>query len=380
MLLREVVLAGEARGRVARVHRAVAVAELRPLAGGAAFGVGLADDDGRLLQLGEGSDDRHRPVDHLQLARNSHLHVVVQEPRLALGMEGDEVERGTLRTGRVVRPAQAVLEEIAQERIVSARRVRPAHPGRGQGAAHRVHGVVVELVELFGSSLPVADVGLVPDLPVPLLDFGAAVLLDGVLDPLVDELGPLPVVLRRIGPAGVDVVVGQARTPLVLVRLRLDGERLRHEPDLRVGLEAALQVGVEDAVDDRPVVDRLALRVLGVGVGAPPLEGGRAVAGVEEVVGAEVDLRRAELAQRREQLASVLHVRVVRLVRPEEPPDRTQLAAACAGLDLDRDRERLAGRGAGARRQAEEGGDHQAGDEDPAGVHAMASVDGRIRS
>ncbi len=193
----------------------------------------------------------------------------------------------------VVGAAQAVLEEVAQERILSARRVRPAHPGRGQGAAHGVHGVVVELVELFGSAFPVADVGLVPDLPVPLLDLGAAVLLDGVLDPLVDELGPLGVVLRRIGPAGVDVVVGQARTPLVLVRLRLDGERLRHEADLRVGLEPALQVGVEDAVDDRPVVDGPALGVLGVGVRAAPLQGGRSVAGVEEVVGAEVDLRRA---------------------------------------------------------------------------------------
>jgi hypothetical protein len=273
-----------------------------------------------------------------------------------------------------------VLEEIAEERILSACRVRTAHPGRGQGAAHRVHGVVVELVEFFGSSFPVADVGLVPDLPVPLLDFGVAVLLDGVLDPLVDELGPLAVVLRRIGPAGVDVVVGQARTPLVLVRLRLGGERLGHETDLRVGLEPALHVGVEDAVDDRPVVDRLALRVLGVGVRAAPLEGGRSIPGVEEVVGAEVDLRRAQLAQRREELASVLHVRVVRLVRTEEPPDRMEVPAARAGVDLDLYRERLAGRGAGARRQAEEGGNHQAGDEDPAGVHAMASVDGRIRS
>ena len=45
VLVGQVVLAREARGGVARVHRAVAIAELRPLAGGAAFGIGLADDD-----------------------------------------------------------------------------------------------------------------------------------------------------------------------------------------------------------------------------------------------------------------------------------------------------------------------------------------------
>ena len=52
---RQVVLAGEAGGRVARVHRAVAIAELRPLAGGAAFRVGLADDD-RLVRFSSGNE------------------------------------------------------------------------------------------------------------------------------------------------------------------------------------------------------------------------------------------------------------------------------------------------------------------------------------
>ena len=283
--------------------------------------------------------------------------MAVQVLRRALGVEGDEVDRGALGAGGVVGAAQAVLEEVAQERVVPARRVRPAYPGRGQGAAHGVHGVVVKLVELLGRPLPVADVGLVPDLPVPALHLGAAVLLDAVLDPLVDQLGPLGVVLRRMGPAGVDVVVGQTRTPFVLVGLRLDRQRLRHEPDLHVGLHATLQVGVEDAVDDRPVVDRLALAVLGVGVGAAPLERGRAVSGVEEVVGAKIHLRRPELAERREQLAAVLHVGVVRLVRSEEAPDWLQLATAGGGVHLDRHRERVALSRPDVRREAEEDGD-----------------------
>ena len=380
MLLRQVVLAGEACRGVAGVHGAVAVAELGALAGGAALGVGLADHDRLLLQLGEGRDDRHGPVDHLQLARDPHLHVAVEESRRALGVEGDEVDGGALPARGVVGTVQAVVEEIAQERIVPARGVWPPHPRRGQGAPHRVDRVVVELVELLGSPLPVVDVGLVPDLPVPALHLGLAVLQGAVLDPPVDQLGPPGVVLRRMGPAGVDVVVGQTRAPLVLVRLRLDGERLGHEADLRVGLEPPLQVGVEDAVHDRPVVDRLPLGVLGVRVRAPPLEGGRSVPGVEEVVGAEVHLGRPEPAQRREQLPAVLHVRVVRLVRPEEPPDRMQVPAARPGIDLDRDRERVARPRAGARRQAEKDGDHQASDHGPASDHALASVERHLRS
>ena len=82
-------------------------------------------------------------------------------------------------------------------------------PTRAVGSARRTPsiGVVVQLVELLGRAAPVADVRLVPHLPVPLLHFGAAVPLDAVLRPLVDELAPLRVVLRRVGPAGVDLVV-----------------------------------------------------------------------------------------------------------------------------------------------------------------------------
>ena len=89
-------------------------------------------------------------VDRPQLVGDAHPHVAVDELRRALGVEGDEVERRARLAGGVVRPAQAVLEEVAQELAAAARGVRPAHPGRGQGAAHGVDGVVVELVELLG--------------------------------------------------------------------------------------------------------------------------------------------------------------------------------------------------------------------------------------
>ena len=75
------------------------------------------------------------------------------------------------------------------------------------------------------------------------------------------------------------------------------GERLGHEADLHQRPHLALHVGVEDPVDDRPVVDRLARRVLGVGVRRAPLQRGRAVAGGQQVVGADVDRLRAERGQ-----------------------------------------------------------------------------------
>ena len=131
------------------------------------------------------------------------------------------------------------------------------------------------------------------------LDFGLAVLLDAVLRPFVDQVAPLLVVLRGVGPAGVDLVVLRGRRPRVLVGLRLHRHRLRHEADLDVRLDAALEIGVEDAVDDRPVVDRLAAGIFGVGVGRSPLQRRRAVAGDQQAVGAEEAPLRRQLADAR---------------------------------------------------------------------------------
>ena len=83
-------------------------------------------------------------------------------------------------------------------------------------------------------------------------------------------------------------------------------------------------IGIEDAVGDGPVVDRLAGRVLGVGVGGAPLERGLAVAGHQQAVDAHVDRHGAERRDFGQQLLAVLHVGVVRLIVAEEGPDRLQ--------------------------------------------------------
>src|SRR5688500_9810449 len=76
--------------------------------------------------------------------------------------------------GRIGRPAQTMLEELAQQ-LLRSRTVRPggmrsADASRRKDTLHAVGGVVVEFSELFRRAAPVADVGLVPHFPVPALD------------------------------------------------------------------------------------------------------------------------------------------------------------------------------------------------------------------
>jgi hypothetical protein len=79
-----------------------------------------------------------------------------------------------------------------------------------------------------------------------------------VANPLKDQLRPLRVIARRMRPAGEDRVVRLINRPLVPVRLRFDRERFGHKADLGQRLHSTLDISVEDAVDDRPIVERLA--------------------------------------------------------------------------------------------------------------------------
>ena len=132
----------ELLGGVARIHRAVAIGVLRirraTEQAAQPFGIGLADDDRRVLAARGTTATISKP---LSIARSwlliAHADVAVDEPRRALGVEADVVERRAGLAGRVVRAAQAVLEEVAQEllraRAVGPGDVRPADP-RGRAA------------------------------------------------------------------------------------------------------------------------------------------------------------------------------------------------------------------------------------------------------
>ena len=74
-----------------------------------------------------------------------------------------------------------MLKEFAGEPAAAAGGVRAADPRGGERAFDPVHGKIVEPQEFLGRALPVADVRLVPHLPVPRLDFLLAPPIDAVL-------------------------------------------------------------------------------------------------------------------------------------------------------------------------------------------------------
>ncbi len=229
-------------------------------------------------------------------------------------------------------------QEAVHEGAAGAGDIGAADTGFGQGAANSVDGVVVQLVKFLWRAGPVGRaVGFVPHLEIPAGDLGAAVAFDIMARPLIDEFGPLLIRHGRGVPAAADQFVGKARPPAVLVGDVLCGRRqgLRHEADLQIRFDATRPVGVDNAVGDGPVVDGFPLCIFGIGIGAAPFEGRRAVARIQEIMGAEIDLFGPQTSQMTHQFAAVLHRGVVGLVGAEEAPDWLQLALRPGGIDRD---------------------------------------------
>ncbi len=232
-----------------------------------------------------------------------------------------------------------MIEEAAQKgRGVLVGRpggIVPAHARCGKSAPHRVRGVVVEFLIFFRRAFPVADIGLVPDLPQPGLHFLPAIPLHTVPHPLVNQFAPLVVILGRIGPPQKNIVVIPTRLPMVAIGLGVSGESLRHETDLHQRLHFAIDVTVEDAVGDGPVIDGLARSVLRVSVSGTPLQCSLAIARHQQAVDAHVYGHGTQCREFGQQLAAVLHIGVVRLIMSEERPDRFQRTASPAEVDVD---------------------------------------------
>src|ERR1044071_3555409 len=133
---------------------------------------------------------------------NAHADVAIFEARGAFGVEGNQIERRAGFSGGVIRAAEAVLNEVLEPARVAAGYFRAADARLGQGTAHGVGRIVVELVKFVGSALPIGDVGFVPDFPEPGSGLGLAIFFSTMLGPLEDQLAPLGVVFGRVSPAG----------------------------------------------------------------------------------------------------------------------------------------------------------------------------------
>ena len=208
---------------------------------------------------------------------------------------------------------------------IDTRRVRAADLCLRQHLAHRRGRHIVEPVVLLRGAVPVADVRLVPHLPQPAIHRRSVAILQ-VRRIGFDQRAPLRVVLRRIAPAGKEIALGK----VVPIRLRMRRQRLRHEAQLHNRAHVRIAHGVEDAVRDRPVVDRRAVCALRVHIGRAPLQRAVAIARREQVVCAEVHRRvraAAQLAQLLQQLPSMRTIDIVRLIRAKVAPDGRERAA-----------------------------------------------------
>ncbi len=284
-----------------------------------ALRIGLADHH---RQVGQGRkllDDVEAGLDIVELLVQAHPDVTLVDHRIALGVEGEEVDR------RVV--LDHVLEKAAQKRPrlfagEGAAGVRAADPRLRQRALHRAGADVVHLAELRNRPQPVMAVRLVPDFPRPGRDGVVAIALGQMRRPGLDQVTPFLQILRRRSPAGDDQRGLVLRLPAVLVRPVIIGQRLGRESDLHQRHVAGFDIGVEDPVHDGPVVDRIAVGILAVGIGRAPFQRRRAVAAAEQVVRADPRRLGTKLGELSQQLLAVLRIGVVRLVIAKPVPQR----------------------------------------------------------
>ena len=257
----------EARRRVARIHRAVAIAHLRALTRRASFRIGFANDDRLGFQFGIRRDDFESVIHSAEVRRDAHANMVVGECRRTFGVEGDEVHgRSDLACG-VICTAQTMFQKVACPLTTAACGVRSADACSRQCAAHTRDRVVMQFVEFLWLRFPIKAVRLVPHFPIPLLNFFFSVAFDAMFHPLINKLLPLRVILRRIRPASHNLFVTYTRIPNVLIGLRMNRHRFRHETDLRKRSHSGIAIRIEDTIQNRPVVDRIARCVFAINSG-----------------------------------------------------------------------------------------------------------------
>ena len=235
---------------------------------------------------------------------------------------------------------------------------RAADAGLGERGADAGDGVVVEFEVLRHRAVPVADVGFVPDLEVPLRDLRAAVALDQMRGEDAAELTPGGEVLRWALYASLNRV--RIRE---VVGIRAGGERLGHEAELDHGANAGIAIRIECLVDDAEVVDGLSGCVERVDVGRAPLESRLAVTAGEEVMRADIDRNRIRVVQLGEKRAAVRRGGVVQLVVAEPRGDGLPGANRMGEIDVNCDRRLRGGsyRGGREKQKQNKAANHGAG-------------------
>src|SRR5207248_365980 len=111
-----------------------------------------------------------------------------------------EVEPRALPTGHRVGTGRAVSKELLQKADARTRRGRTPDLRSGQHAGHGRDRDVIEAAVLLHRALPVADVRLVPQLPIPRADDVGAIAIAIPLHGGGHQVVPAPEVTRGPGP------------------------------------------------------------------------------------------------------------------------------------------------------------------------------------
>ena len=203
-------------------------------AGGAAFGVGFADDDG---QATSATEIRRRCRGWSLMSSSCLASPMRTWPLFSLGwpLAWKAMKSiGRSFSTHVVQDARAGTSApwgCRRRRRYGGRRPGP-RAGRDLIASD---GGLEHLAELRDRAGPVVAVGLVPALPRPGHDLLAAVALDEVLGPGLHQVVPFLQIVRRRGPAGHDRRVGVVQRPAVPVGAGVVRQRLGREGDLDEG-------------------------------------------------------------------------------------------------------------------------------------------------
>ena len=205
----------------------------------------------------------------------AHPHMILVDHGIALGMEGEKIDRRVVVDDMLEKAAQKDPRLFAGE---GAAGVRAADARFGQRAFHRAGADIVHLAKLRDRPQPIMAVGFVPDFPGPGRDLGFAVSLGQMPGPGFDQIAPFFEIVRRRRPAGGDQRGLVFRLPAMLIGPVIIGKRFGREADLHQRNVSSLDIGVEDPVHDGPVIDRVAGGIFGIGVGRSPFQRGGAVA------------------------------------------------------------------------------------------------------
>ena len=105
------------------------------------------------------------------------------------------------------------------------------------------------------------------------------------------------------------------------IRLGMRRESLGHEAHFYKRLDSQFVKRVENAVQYRPAINRLAFSVLRVNIRRTPFQRRRPIPGVQQVVHANVDRHRTKLRKFAQQFLPVRRIGVVRFVVTKVMPD-----------------------------------------------------------